>query len=166
MLKLNKNLLQRGLAATLGHGYTDFFPEPPELPVVKKNWARLGPELADIDLDTYDGYSQVFCFAPKLSRLNVRKVGLLHPFDFIFYTSLVLALRDGISAARLPSSRVFSYRVEGVARNKLYAETPSWNEFREAVKSKVSDNPAIFVGITDIADFYPRVYQHRLVNAL
>ena len=40
-------------------------------------------------LSTYEGYSQVFCFAPKLTKLNVRKVGLLHPFDLIFYTSIV-----------------------------------------------------------------------------
>lgn len=166
MIKLNRTLLKRGLAATLAHGYSDFFPVPPELEVVRKNWGELSLELADIDLDTYNGYSQIFCFAPKLTRLNLRKVGLLHPFDLIFYTSIVLALRDGISAARLPADRVFSYRVEGAAKNRLYAETPSWNEFREAVKTKVSNNPDSGVGITDIADFYPRVYQHRLVNAL
>lgn len=166
MLKLSKSLLHRGLAATLAHGYSDFFPAPPEFAVVKKNWARVGPELAEIDLDTYDGYSQVFCFAPKLSRLNVRKVGLLHPFDLIFYTSLVCALRDGISTARLSPDKVFSYRAEGVPRNRLYADAPSFGEFREAVKSKISEKPDTFVGISDIADFYPRVYQHRLVNAL
>ncbi len=166
MVKLNKALLKRGLAAILTHGYSDFFPVPPELEIVRKNWNELSSELAEIDLDTYDGYSQVSCFAPKLSKLNVRKVGRLHPFDLIFYTSIVSGLRQGISAARLPADKVFSYRLEGAARNRLYAETPAWSDFREAVKARVSSNPDTIVGITDIADFYPRVYQHRVVNAL
>lgn len=166
MVKLNKTLLKRGLAAILTHGYTDFFPTPPELEIVRKNWNELSRELADIDLDTYDGYSQIFCFAPKLSKLNVRKVGLLHPFDLILYTSIVSALRKGISAARLPADKVFSYRIEGSDKNSLYAATPSWKEFREAVQARVSSDPTTIVGITDIADFYPRIYQHRLVNAL
>jgi hypothetical protein len=79
---------------------------------------------------------------------------------------LVLALRDTISGARLSANKVFSYRTEGAAASKLYNDTPSWNDFREAIRSKVSDGQASFVGITDIADFYPRIYHHRLVNAL
>ena len=27
-------------------------------------------------------------------------------------------------------------------------------------------NPNCFVGITDIADFFPKIYQHRLINAV
>ena len=166
MLKLGTRLVQRGLSATLSHGYGSFLPLPPELAIVKKNWTRLKGELGDADLDTYDGYSQIWCFAPKLSRLAVRRVELLHPFDFIFYTSLVLALRDGISRARLPANKVFSYRAEGVGASRLYDDTPSWSDFREAIRSKVSAGGASFVGFTDIADFYPRIYHHRLVNAL
>ena len=137
MVKLNKALLKRGLAAILPHGYSDFFPVPPELEIVRKNWNELSSELAEIDLDTYDGYSQVSCFAPKLSKLNVRKVGLLHPFDLIFYTSIVSGLRQGFPPRGFRPTRSF-LRIEGAARNRLYAETPAWSDFREAVKARVS----------------------------
>ncbi len=165
MLKLTKQLLKRGLSATLFHGYGSFFPTPPEVLLVEKNWNQLKTELAAVDLDAYEGYSQTCSFAPK-SRLTVRKVGLLHPFDFIFYTSLVLVLRDSIAQSRLPSSKVFSYRTEGLPANRLYGDTPSWKDFRTAAAGRVSDNSSGFIGVTDIADFYPRIYQHRLINAL
>ncbi|MGB6624615.1 MAG: RNA-directed DNA polymerase, partial [Candidatus Acidiferrales bacterium] len=165
MLKLTKRFLKRGLSATIFHGYGSFFPTPPEVLLVEKNWAQLKTALAAVDLDTYEGYSQIWSFAPK-SRLNVRKVGLLHPFDFILYTSLVLALRDSIARSRLPSNRVFSYRTEGLPPNRLYGDTPSWKDFRTAATARLSDDSSGFVGVTDIADFYPRIYQHRLVNAL
>jgi Reverse transcriptase (RNA-dependent DNA polymerase) len=165
MLKLSQALLSRGLSATLAHGYGSFFPPPPELTVVKKHWREIRLELADIDLDTYEGHSPVWAFAPK-SRLMVRRVALLHPFDFILYTSIILALRDSISRSRLGPNTVFSYRSEAAPANRLYLPSPSWRDFREAVIAKVTDNPDKFIGFTDIADFYPRIYQHRLVNAL
>jgi hypothetical protein len=114
-VKLAESLLDSGLAATVQHGFGTFFPKPPELQVLCDNWVKIRPELATIDLDSYKGYSQIQSFAPK-SRLNVRRTTLLHPVDFVLYTSLVLALKPHISAARLPADRVFSHRAEGTER--------------------------------------------------
>lgn len=164
-VKLAETLLDSALAATVHHGFGSFFPEPPELQILCKNWAQIKPELADIDLDVYKGYSQIQSFAPK-SRLNVRRTSLLHPVDFVFYTALVLALKPHISAARLGADRVFSHRAESVGPNILYGSTPSWKDFRTAIRTRIENNPPAFVAITDIADFYPRIYQHRLVNAV
>jgi hypothetical protein len=167
MLKLDEGLLELALNAVAHHGYGDFFPEPTELGIVMANWEELRPFLAGVDLDTYTGYGRIDTFAPK-SRLNIRRVALLHPFDLLLYTGLVLALRDEIARARLPKSedRVFSYRADGAAPGILYDESPSYSDFKRRVKDRVDSNPDWFVGITDIADFYPRIYQHRLVNAL
>jgi hypothetical protein len=41
MLRLKKSLLARGRAATQFHGYGTFFPEPPEIAVVSRNWTEL-----------------------------------------------------------------------------------------------------------------------------
>jgi hypothetical protein len=167
MLELDGQLLDSALEAVANHGYGDFFPEPPELPIILAKWDELRPYLADLDLDTYNGYDRVTTFAPK-SRLNIRHVTLLHPFDLIIYTALVLALRDDITAARLPESekRVFSFRADGAVASTLYNDSPSYGDFKESVKRRVAKKSNRFVGITDIADFYARVYQHRLVNAL
>jgi hypothetical protein len=75
-------------------------------------------------------------------------------------------MRDHITPHRLPGDKVFSYRAEGAPVDRLYNVTPSWKDFRSAVRERVEDKPDSFVGITDIADFYPRIYHHRLQNAL
>jgi hypothetical protein len=167
MLHLDPDLLDESLTAVVLHGYGDFFPEPPELDLLVKNWDSIRDELARIDLDLYAGHDVAFAFAPK-SRLSVRRVALLHPYDLIFYTALVLALRPGITSSRLPLSqkRIFSYHTEGAGDGVLYNEGPGYREFRNAISRRVKKNPECYVGVTDIADFYPKVYQHRLVNAL
>jgi len=167
MLKLSESSLDRALEAIAHHGYGDFFPEPPELELTKANWPDLRSYLAAIDLDTYVGYDRICSFAPK-SRLSIRRVALLHPFDLIFYTCLVLELKDSITAAALPlaENRVFSYRAEGALPYQLYEENSSYGLFKDSIGKRIENSPASFVGITDIADFYPRIYQHRLINAL
>ena len=163
-MNLSSALLKRALKATLQHGYGTLFAEPPELGIVKSNWTALAVEMAKVDLDTYQGYDAILSFAPK-SRLNVRRVGLLHPYDFIFYTALVLALKTHISKSRLPADKVFSYRTEGTSPSQLYQRGSSWKDFRKTVENRAAKADCV-VGVTDIADFYPRIYHHRLVNAL
>jgi hypothetical protein len=167
MLRLTEAELDNALHALERHGYSDFFPEPPEFSLVKGNWGTIRGPLSQIDLDTYDGYPALFTFAPK-SRVNVRRVALLHPYDLIFYTALVLALRDGLSRSRqaVGAGRVFSYQAEAAPDDALYNDNPSYRDFRDAVVHRIQASPESYVGITDIADFYPRIYQHRLVNAL
>ena len=163
-MRLTSALLKRALRATMHHGYGTFFPEPPELAIVKENWSALCVELAKVDLDTYQGYDSILSFAPK-SRLNIRRVGLLHPYDFIFYTALVLALKTTISKSRLSGDRVFSYRTEGTSPGQLYRSPSSWKDFRSTIEKRAAKTNCV-VGVTDIADFFPRIYHHRLFNAL
>lgn len=167
MFALTADSLDRALKAVQQHGYGDFFPEPPELDLLCTNWTSVRQHLVSVDLDIYPGYEKVSAFAPK-SRLNVRNVTLLHPYDLLFYTALVLELRDGVTSARLAASeeRVFSYRAEGAGDGVLYLSNPGYPEFKKRTQDRLKTKPDCFVGITDIADFYPRVYQHRLVNAL
>ena len=79
-MKLSESSLDQGLSAIENHGFGDFLPEPPELQLLNNNWAAIREELSNSDLDTYTGYEKVGAFAPK-SRLNVRRVALLHPYE-------------------------------------------------------------------------------------
>jgi hypothetical protein len=66
----------------------------------------------------------------------------------LFYKGLVLALRDGITRTRLSpheSRTVFSYHAEG-----------SSLQFRDADANQITLHSNSYVGMTDIADFYPR----------
>jgi hypothetical protein len=48
----------------------------------------------------------------------------------------------------------------------LYASSPGYSDFKRSTENRLSIEPGLYIGTTDIADFYPRVYRHRLVNAL
>src|SRR5579872_3088689 len=100
MFRLSDASLQRGYEAILHHGYSDFFPAPPEFEAVQKGWQKLKADLAAIDLHNHKPFKPVSAFAPK-SKINLRPVVLLHPVDLIVYTSLVADLVPAIASHRL-----------------------------------------------------------------
>jgi len=167
MLKLTSAELNSAFTAIQHHGYGSFFPLPPEFPLIDSVWTELRPALEAKDLDIYQCYEPLKAFVPK-SRLNVRFVSFLHPFDLLFYTALVMRLRDSISAARLPlnAHRVYSFRSERATGDMLYATKPGYQEFKERQRKKIKNRSIRFAGVADIADFYPRIYTHRLKAAL
>ncbi len=166
MLNLTEAQLDRAVNAIQHNGHGSFFPNPPEFAVVLSNWQAIRAELAGLDLDVYTGYETCRMFAPK-NRLNIRRVTQLHPYDLILYTALVLDLRDSISLSRLPpeANRVFSHRADGQVGDLLYTPIPGYPEFRKQIRDLAEERPRLF-GFTDIGDFFARIYQHRLVNAL
>ena len=46
----------------------------------------------------------------------------------------------------------------------MYADTPNWDNFQERIKTYADQFP--FIAVADIVDFFPRVYTHRLENAI
>lgn len=166
MFKLTETQLDRAVNAIQHHTYGSFFPNPPELAVVLSNWPAIRTDLASIDLDTYAGYEPCKMFAPK-GRLNIRQVTQLYPYDLILYTALVLELRDSITQSRLDpeENRVFSHRADGVVGDVLYTPTPGYPEYKGRLRELAEEKPRL-LGFTDIGDFFPRIYHHRLVNAL
>jgi hypothetical protein len=94
-------------------------------------------------------------------------VVLLHPLDLVLYTSLVADLVPAIAKHRLPADRVFSFRYEGAPKHALYADRSAHANF-ESAKSKFAYKSRAngYMGFADIADFYPRLYQHKVRNAI
>jgi hypothetical protein len=78
----------------------------------------------------------------------------------------VIDLANQIEERRLPidDGVVFSYRYKwSDAENKLFRDI-TWNDFRR--RCMVLSEAAGFVVLTDISDFYPRIYHHRIENEL
>jgi len=167
MFTLSEESLQRGYDAIIHHGYSDFFPEPPEFAAVTKGWDKLRPFLAGFDLTKYSPFKPVYAFAPK-SKINLRPVTLLHPADLILYSALVSDLVKKIDAHRIPSkeNRVFSFRLSGAPKGALYAFRPSHGEFEREKLKRARANSNGYMGFADIADFYARLYQHKVRGAL
>ena len=167
MFNLTEQELENAFSAINHHGYSAMLPEPFEWKAVKNKWTEVRDFIKSIDLDTYDPKRPMKIFAPK-NRANIRIVHLLHPQDLIIYTALTLIVKNDIEDNRISkrAKRVFSYRVDKARDDRLYDSRGAHDDYIGQVERKVHRDNIRFVGIADIADFYPSIYQHRLENAI
>lgn len=142
-------------------------PDPPEWAVVVANWPAVRDVLEKIDLDTYEPFKSMRVFAPK-TRATIRVMHMLHPQDLLIYTALVLIAKNDIEANRVPpkAKRVFSYRADPAKAQILYGSRGSYEAYRDQLDGKATKDKVKFVALADVADFYPRIYQHRLENVI
>jgi len=78
----------------------------------------------------------------------------------------VIRLADEIESVRLPeeAQAVYSYRfLWQEDTGKLFKDS-TWRDYKNRCMTLSAEHP--FVVVTDIADFYPRIYHHRIDVAL
>lgn len=167
MFFLTEQELDSSFSAICHHGYSTMLPEPLEWQCVKIEWPKVREAISKFDLDTYKPYKPMKIFAPK-NRANIRVTHLLHPQDMIIYTALTMIIKNDIESSRVSkrAKRVFSYRVNQLKEDVLYDTKDAYNKYLKQLEEKASKGNVKFIGIADIADFFPRIYQHRLENAI
>ena len=167
MLRLQPASLDWALQHALNYGDTDLFPHAFEFRAIEHDWARVRATLEAVDLDTWQVRPHRQCLAPK-GRYAFRVTTQLDPLDFLLYTAAVYEIGPQLEAARVSPARevVFSYRFSPEADGKMYADDIGYPEFTGKTRLLVDDPAVTHVAVTDIADFYPRVYHHPLENAL
>ncbi|WP_434989471.1 RNA-directed DNA polymerase [Xanthomonas melonis] len=90
----------------------------------------------------------------------------IEPFWNVYYLALVLKIAAGIERERIPvgQRQVFSYRyAAGQPDGRLFSDC-NWRDYRRRAAELAAAHE--FVAVTDIADFYPRIYHHRIDNAI
>ena len=92
----------------------------------------------------------------------------IEPFWNAYYLSLVLCLAKQIEDKRIPCGDgiVFSYRYDWSQDESKIFGNSTWNDYRLRCIELCRSGGIEFVVLTDIADFYPRIYHHRLENEL
>ena len=151
------------------HGDTDIFPFPIENHLFHDKPDAVCGVLQEVDRD----FGGSIARTPILTAKELAAVGYggfrqgtqLDPLWNAYLLSLVVEIGDDIEARRLPSSVVFSYRfMPNSTSGTLFDRSIGWNQFQEAIHAEAGKHP--FVLRCDISDFYPRIYHHRLENAL
>ncbi|MDD9725262.1 RNA-directed DNA polymerase [Roseovarius sp. SK2] len=167
MFKLTEDELDRAFSCISHHGFSTLFPDPPEWEDLVIHWSDIKALLINEDLDTYIPKVPLRVFAPK-NRFNIRVVTHLHPIDLVIYTALVLIVRDDIEKARLPKARrrVFSFRADARIADQLYQSNNAFATYKNELRRKAEKASVRYVALADIADFFPRLYQHRLENII
>ena len=148
------------------HNDTDIFHKPFEFQAIYHNKDEFVKKLSAQDIFQWSTRTFRRCLVPK-QRYGFRLATQLDPLDMIFYFGLFLEAGEKIENTRLKSNRnvSFSYRFAPDSNNYLVFDTNvNFSKF-QTYCSELANNHE-FVVVTDIADFYPRIYLHRLENAL
>lgn len=103
------------------------------------------------------------CLA-QVGYTGFRWASHIEPFWNAYYLALALNVAEKIEETRLDEDIVFSYRFEWSDEEHKIFKDSTWMDYRR--KSIEHAKESEFVVVADIADFYPRIYHHRVKNAL
>lgn len=150
-------------------GDTDIFPFPIENHLFHDKPDQACSVLQGIDKDFGTATSTI----PVLAAKELAAVGYggfrqgtqLDPLWNAYLLALVIDVGKEIESRRMPSNIVFSYRYRpDSTTGTLFDRDIGWPQFQEAIRDAALN--CEFVLRCDISDFYPRIYHHRLENAL
>lgn len=152
-------------------GDTDVFPFPPETRI----FADLPDEALGLLKAIHRDFTGMLLQMPPTHDRTLAAVGYtgfraatqLDPIWNAYLLGLVLSIGSDIEGARLSKDKeaVYSYRFNPDSKEPgLFDPDTGWAAFRARAAQLASQHS--FALSTDISDFYPRVYHHRLENAL
>lgn len=162
-------MLKLAIKNIASFGDTDIFPFPTENHLFYDRPDEVCDVLSNIDSDFDNAFSKI----PILTSKNLSVVGYsgfrygtqIDPLWNAYLLALVLTVADDLEARRVSTSIVFSYRYDPDTKTgSLFDKKVGWNEFQLAAVAHAKLSP--YVLRCDISDFYPRIYHHRLENAL
>lgn len=151
------------------YGDTDIFPFPTENHIFFDKPKEICSVLREIDKDFEGSLIKM----PVLTSKELAAVGYsgfrqgtqIDPVWNAYLLALVATIGEDIEARRVSSSIVFSYRYRpDQDSGALFDKAIGWPQFQAA--AKLGAEKHAYVLRCDISDFYPRIYHHRLENAL
>lgn len=150
-------------------GDTDIFPFPVENRLLFDAAEGVLDVLRDLDRD----FESAIARMPVLTSKELTAVGYngfrqgtqIDSVWNAYLLALVATIGEDIEGRRVPPSVVFSYRYKpDSTTGSLFDKTVGWPQFQAAAKEGATKHPVVLR--CDISDFYPRIYHHRLENAL
>jgi len=159
-MNLKKQTLEFALNHLKKHPDTNIFPRPFEYDRISNN------TICDIALKNINKWKigeHRKCLIPK-GKYGFRIATQIDPIDTVIYLSLILEAGSELEKVRASKDIVFSNRFNPNKNNFLILEPGNYYPFVD--RSKDLAKKYKYVVVTDIADFFPRIYLHRLENSL
>lgn len=168
---LSDEVIRLSVANIARYGDTDVFPYPFETHIFHDSSEKVVELLKALDQD-FDRwlaeYPPVYVKALSTAGYSgFRAPTQIDPFWNAYFLALTLALAPEIESARLPTTKqaIFSYRHKIDLENAaLFDRELGWSQFQSRSLELAGKNKNVLA--CDISDFYPRIYHHRLENAL
>lgn len=152
-------------------GDTDLFPRLPEMRCFLERPGTIAQDCESLNIGQYTPVGVVETLTPK-SWLGFRIAHQLTAADNVIYLAALLDCAPNLEAARLPKddNEAFAYRFAAGESLRLFEPARGYHqwlahlsEFGGPENPFAEDRPAI---VTDISDFYQRIYFHRIENVL
>ena len=167
MLHLSSSSLDWALRQAERSGDSNIFPLPFEFSAIRYEWSSLLHSLSSRDILNWEVRPNRECLSPK-SAYGFRIATQLDPLDWLVYNALVYEIGTDLESYRLPQKEgvVFSWRFEPQPDGTMFSRESGFSQFQEKTLelSRISNEQ--YVVVTDIADFFPNLYHHRIENAL
>ncbi len=167
-----KNHFELAVRNIIRYGDTDIFPFPYETRMFEDSFDDIIASL----LETHGRFKECLIEAPPVNVSTTSTVGYtgyrwatqIDPYWNAYFLGLVISIGEAIETSRCSSSQVYSYRFKSDASDSsIFDKGINWRKFQQDSLDLASSRPELLYVVTcDIADFYPRVYHHRLENAL
>jgi hypothetical protein len=171
ILRSIKECMSFALENVIRYGDTDIFPYPIERQIFRDIKDKIIQLLEGINADFDEFISQMPVEHEKLLNsvgyTGFRQGTQIDPIWNVYLLGLVLSIGEDIEKKRIPVEKeiVFSYRFKPDNTDyRIFDKKWGWLPFQK--KSIDLAKSYKYVLTCDVSDFYPRVYHHRLENAL
>ncbi len=163
--------VRRAISHLGSFGDTDLFPRLPEMRCFIERPATISKDCASINIGQYTPTGSIETLTPK-SWLGFRIAHQLTAADNVIYLAALLDCAPSLENSRLPKdgNEAFAYRFESSDSVRIFEAARGYHQwiahladFGGADNPFSEDRPAI---LTDISDFYQRIYFHRIENVL
>lgn len=137
---------------------------PHEYAALRDYWVPVRDYLSKQDVTQWQARPLRRCLAPK-DYSGFRIVAQLDPLDHLLYTAAVFEIGSEIENERVKQSAncVYSWRFDpDVAGAKFFSTSTGHSDFLAECLRRAEQHE--FVMELDIADFFPRIYFHRIEN--
>jgi hypothetical protein len=165
MLNLDPDSIKWSIKSILKYGDTDVFPKSFEYDAINDNIDFIIDYLSSQNILEWYVRPHRSLLAPK-ARYGFRIVTQLDPLDTIIFLSLVKEIGADLESKRVSIDKdiVFSYRYSPNREGRMYDNSVGYAGFQKKTRELIDSYN--YIGSADIADFYHRIYIHRLENAL
>ncbi|SEN67447.1 RNA-directed DNA polymerase [Paenibacillus sp. OK076] len=166
-MRLSTTSLDWALEHATKYGYVEFFPSAFEFDAMRHDWSNIRSWLSTTDLFQWQTRALRRCLSPK-HRYGFRISTQLDPVDFLIYSALIYEIGTDLEHRRIPttSETVHSYRFNPQPDGTMFDQNFTFDTFIHKAERIADEGGFSHVIVADIADFFPRLYSHRIENAL
>jgi hypothetical protein len=167
MTRLSKAALQRAVNHLIRYGDTDVLPHPIEAVFLYEKKTSIIDELLKLDLDSFNPTQALETISPK-SRFGFRIIHQLPLVETILFTASIIEIGADLEKLKRPLNEFgpFAYRFLRGKSTSIFEADRSFKKWLEWQRNQVNVKEYPIVILTDIADFYQRIYFHRIENIL